>query len=91
MSLVNYYAALNSQQPHSDIKNYLKVSKKKLYGILMFRINFMLKPLLIIDKNSALSEAECIFIIFILLQFIVYICDYLKLLQRLITLLHKAP
>jgi len=51
----------------------------------------MLKPLLTIDKFSVLSEAEYIFVIFMLLQFIVYTCDYLILVQRLITLLHKTP
>lgn len=91
MSPVSYYPALNGRQPHSNLKNYLKVIKEKLYGVLIFRINFMLKPLLTIDKFSALSEAEYIFVIFMLLQCIVYTCDYLTLLQRLITLLRKVP
>jgi len=91
MSPVSYYPALNGRQSHSNIRNYLKVIKEKLYDVLIFRINFMLKPLLTIDKFSVLSEAEYIFVIFMLLQFIVYTCDYLILVQRLITLLHKTP
>ncbi|AOE42416.1 hypothetical protein BEE12_21655 (plasmid) [Pantoea agglomerans] len=91
MSPVSYYSALNGRQPHSNLKNYLKLIKEKLYDVLIFRINFMLKPLLTIDKFSALSEAEYIIFIFMLLQFIVYTCDYLILVQRLITLLHKTP
>lgn len=91
MSPVSYYPALNGRQPHSNLENYLKVIKEKLYDVLIFRINFMLKPLLTIDKFSALSEAEYIIFIFMLLQFIVYTCDYLILVQRLITLLHKTP
>lgn len=91
MSPVSYYSALNGRQPHSHLKNYLKLIKEKLYDVLIFRINFMLKPLLTIDKFSALSEAEYIIFIFMLLQFIVYTCDYLVLVQRLITLLHKTP
>lgn len=91
MSPVSYYPALNGRQPHSNLKNYLKLNKEKLYDVLIFRMNFMLKPLLTIDKFSALSEAEYIIFIFMLLQFIVYTCDYLILVQRLITLLHKTP
>ena len=91
MSPVSYYPALNGRQSHSNIRNHLKVIKEKLYDVLIFRINFMLKPLLTIDKFSVLSEAEYIFVIFMLLQFIVYTCDYLILVQRLITLLHKTP
>lgn len=91
MSPVSYYPALNGRQSYSNLKNYLKVIKEKLYDVLIFRINFLLKPLLTIDKFSALSEAEYIIFIFMLLQFIVYTCDYLILVQRLIILLHKTP